>query len=399
MKNWFKSDTPWVWLNAGALSLSIVMVVGLLGLIAVNGFAHFWASPVIETNWSEPGGKVQRVLGEVADEEVLTAAAAKSAGIPVAEDKKFVRRYLFKQGNRDIAGRDFVWYLESRLDPEWKTPDNVIMLERREWGNFYGYPVELLEAGQSVAQGEAVWTELLERLERSNDLFARIREIERDDIGDINYRQEQLRLEERRVELNNALSDQEKRELKAEIEAKRKPLTEQYDALRAELAELDKKVSRDVLVAEVMDGNQVKIPLKNIVRATQPNAMSLFDKIGYYIERFVEFITDEPREANTEGGIFPAIFGTVTMVLLMTVFVTPFGILAALYLREYAKQGPILRIIRISVYNLAGVPSIVFGVFGVGFFVYFLGGILTNCSSPKPCRRPLSGPRGCSGYR
>ncbi|MDZ7663626.1 phosphate ABC transporter permease PstA [Thiohalophilus sp.] len=394
MKNWFKSDTPWVWLNAGALSLSIVMVVGLLGLIAVNGFAHFWASPVIETNWSEPGGKVQRVLGEVADEEVLTAAAAKSAGIPVAEDKKFVRRYLFKQGNRDIAGRDFVWYLESRLDPEWKTPDNVIMLERREWGNFYGYPVELLEAGQSVAQGEAVWTELLERLERSNDLFARIREIERDDIGDINYRQEQLRLEERRVELNNALSDQEKRELKAEIEAKRKPLTEQYDALRAELAELDKKVSRDVLVAEVMDGNQVKIPLKNIVRATQPNAMSLFDKIGYYIERFVEFITDEPREANTEGGIFPAIFGTVTMVLLMTVFVTPFGILAALYLREYAKQGPILRIIRISVYNLAGVPSIVFGVFGVGFFVYFLGGNIDQLFFPEALPAPTFGTPG-----
>ncbi len=116
--------------------------------------------------------------------------------------------------------------------------------------------------------------------------------------------------------------------------------------------------------------------------------MSFWDQIGYYGEKLAAFVSEEPREANTEGGIFPAIFGTVTMVFVMSIIVTPFGILAAIYLREYATQGLTTRIIRISVYNLAGVPSIVYGVFGLGFFVYFLGGnidqLFFEASLPSP---------------
>ena len=87
-------------------------------------------------------------------------------------------------------------------------------------------------------------------------------------------------------------------------------------------------------------------------------------------------LSTEPREANTEGGIFPAIFGTVMMVIIMSIVVVPFGVLAALYLREYARQGAMVRLVRIAVNNLAGVPSIVFGVFGLGFFIYAIGGTL-----------------------
>ena len=82
-------------------------------------------------------------------------------------------------------------------------------------------------------------------------------------------------------------------------------------------------------------------------------------------------------------SVFPAIFGTVMMVLLMSVMVTPFGVVAAVYLREYARQGPITRIIRIAVNNLAGVPSIVYGVFGLGFFIYFLGGNIDQLFFPE----------------
>lgn len=88
------------------------------------------------------------------------------------------------------------------------------------------------------------------------------------------------------------------------------------------------------------------------------------------------FIVDDPREANTEGGIFPAIFGTFIMTLLMSALVTPVGVIGATYLREYAKQGTLVQAVRICVNNLAGVPSIVFGVFGLGFFVYYLGGTI-----------------------
>ncbi len=107
-----------------------------------------------------------------------------------------------------------------------------------------------------------------------------------------------------------------------------------------------------------------------------------------------EFVSDEPREANTEGGVFPAIFGTVLMTLIMAVIVTPFGVIAAVYLREYAKQGLLTRIIRIAVNNLAGVPSIVYGVFGLGFFVYVLGGSLDRLFYPEAAPAPVFGTPG-----
>jgi phosphate transport system permease protein len=119
-----------------------------------------------------------------------------------------------------------------------------------------------------------------------------------------------------------------------------------------------------------------------------PNTLSVAQKAGLFAHRFWTFLSDEPREANTEGGIFPAIFGTFVMTLLMSMAVTPFGVLAAIYLREYAKQGVFVRSVRIAVNNLAGVPSIVFGVFGLGFFVYFLGGTIDrlfySLSLPTP---------------
>jgi len=88
-----------------------------------------------------------------------------------------------------------------------------------------------------------------------------------------------------------------------------------------------------------------------------------------------EFVSAPPREGMTAGGIFPAIFGTVLLVLLMTVAVVPVGVLTAVYLYEYADQeGLFARAIRSAVYNLAGVPSIVFGLFGLGFFIQFVGG-------------------------
>lgn len=87
-----------------------------------------------------------------------------------------------------------------------------------------------------------------------------------------------------------------------------------------------------------------------------------------------EFLTGEPRVGMTEGGIFPAIFGTVLLVLLMTIFVVPLGVCVAIYFAEYAKPDSWLyRWSRQAVNNLAGVPSIVFGLFGLGFFVRFVG--------------------------
>ena len=122
------------------------------------------------------------------------------------------------------------------------------------------------------------------------------------------------------------------------------------------------------------EGVRKDVPKSQIVRAVHPNQLGVSGKLAVYASRLREFLLDDPRESNTEGGIFPAIFGTVMMVFLMSFAVLPLGVLAALYLREYARQGPLVRVVRIAVNNLAGVPSIVFGVFGLGFFVYVVGG-------------------------
>ncbi|WP_236660278.1 phosphate ABC transporter permease PstA [Isachenkonia alkalipeptolytica] len=85
------------------------------------------------------------------------------------------------------------------------------------------------------------------------------------------------------------------------------------------------------------------------------------------------FLTEMPSMGMTEGGIFPAIVGTLYLVTGTIVFSLPLGVGAAIYLTEYAKQGRLTRIIRIAVLNLAGVPSVVYGLFGLGLFVFFLG--------------------------
>jgi ABC-type phosphate transport system permease subunit len=125
--------------------------------------------------------------------------------------------------------------------------------------------------------------------------------------------------------------------------------------------------------------------ISQVIRAVQPNELGWWAKLGVYLDRWGEFLFDVPREANTEGGVFPVIFGTVTLTLLLSVVVVPLGVIAALYLREYAKQGPLTSALRIAINNLAGVPSIVYGVFGLGFFCYTVGqyvdtgsGVLAN---------------------
>lgn len=88
-----------------------------------------------------------------------------------------------------------------------------------------------------------------------------------------------------------------------------------------------------------------------------------------------EFLTQSPKEGMTAGGIFPAIVGTVLLVLIMSILGVPTGTITALYLSEYAKRNSIFtKLIRFAVNTLAGVPSIVFGLFGLGFFVQFIGG-------------------------
>ncbi|MFN3295354.1 phosphate ABC transporter permease PstA [Caldimonas sp.] len=389
MKDWFKSGSPWIWLTAGAVAACVLAVAGVLALTALRGLNHFWPKPVMETTFVERDGSRVGLIGEIREREEVATRRLREAGFNIPGEANFSERVLVKMGNRDVTGVDFRWFPVPLLG-ELTYPKDIVTIERREWGNFYGHLVAVKEAGQVVASGEAAWPELQRRVQRASELFDRIHQIEKYDIGRVNYELEQLRLKQRRLELRHQLTEV----AKADIERQREVLNGRFAKLQDELRVLREQIGRDSLVGRVMSGQEVEVKLANVADAYRPNAMGLFEKIAHYVRKLHEFIWDDPREANTEGGIFPAIFGTVLMVLLMSVMVTPLGIMAAVYMREYAKQGPLIRIIRISVNNLAGVPSIVYGVFGLGFFVYFLGGNIDRLFFPEALPAPTFGSPG-----
>lgn len=204
LRKWWSGGTPWIWLNAGAVTISLIMVVGLLLLIAVRGLGHFWPGNVMEAWYAPPGKERVRVLGEIASRETVTAAVVADSGMPVPEDHALVDRVLIKHGNRDLTGRDFVWYIEPFFEQRaW--PADVIVVERVEWGNFYGY-LRGVQASGRLVEGPAALTELQGRIDAAAKLRERIRKIERYDIGAINRAMESQRLELRRHEIDGTLS-------------------------------------------------------------------------------------------------------------------------------------------------------------------------------------------------
>ncbi|WP_111637934.1 phosphate ABC transporter permease PstA [Marinomonas shanghaiensis] len=398
VSEWVKAGDPWVWLNAGAVAISVIMVIGLLLLIAVRGLGHFWPADVVEANYALPGQPAYNIVAERVESVEVPAAQLREAGIDIPDEHQLMQRTLMKTGNRDVYGSDFRWVLDEYLT-DIKRPEMLFTAERYEWGNLYGYLQAVKENGQVVsetadleptASALATWQVFEKSIERAAKIHEDIYKVEKKDIGRINYGLERIRLKQRSLELEGKLTPA----AEADLAAERSQYDEEYKGLQQSLIDLYGEINRDSVVVKVMDGSIHEIPVAKIVHAYRANAMGVPEKIGFYFVKLWEFLTDEPREANTEGGVFPAIFGTVMMVLLMTILVTPFGVVAAVYLREYASQGWVTRIIRIAVNNLAGVPSIVYGVFGLGFFVYFLGSGIDQAFFPEALPSPTFGTGG-----
>ena len=386
IKNWFDSGTPYVWLNAGAVSISVVMVVGLIALIAVRGLGHFWPADIhVFDYYSEPDDTPVRLMGELVDEETVSRSRA---GNPAYEGED-IKRNLIKTGNRDVSGLDFRWILDAGIKNN-SLPEDAMVVERYEWGNFYGFLTSLEIDGKQFQASDSLWDKFQETIKYNNKIFDEIRHIEKDLIGAINYKMERLRLKQRGLELREENTPENIQAL----DKQREVLQLEYNSYTDKLEKLYNVLNNSSFIAKTADDKEIKLGFSKIVRAYQPNAMSVFAKVGFYFEKLWEFLSADPREANTEGGIFPAIFGTVLMVMIMAVLVTPFGVIAAVYLREYANQGPTTRLIRIAVNNLAGVPSVVYGVFGLGFFVYFLGGSIDQLLFPEALPAPTFGTPG-----
>jgi phosphate transport system permease protein len=339
-----------------------------------------------------------RLAGERVQTETVPAEQLSGSGVKVPDGVEEMQRTLMKVGNRDHGGTDFVWVLDAFLSEQQK-PEMLFAAERREWGNFYGYLRSIKEDGKLVthfdgyeksAEYLALWNDFQSRIDRALMIHDQIKDIEKGRIGSINYELERLRLKERSLQLKE-VTDQSRYQA---IDDRRTELNAEYASLQDELLALYTAANRDSISAEIANGKIVEFNIASVVRAFLPNDMSIGGKLVHYFQKVWEFVSTDPREANTEGGIFPAIFGTVLMVIIMSVIVTPFGVVAAVYLREYAKQGFVTRVIRIAVNNLAGVPSIVYGVFGLGFFVYFLGGHIDDGFFPEAKPAPTFGTPG-----
>lgn len=398
LNDWFKSGAPWVWLTAAAVAINVIMVAGLIILIAARGLGHFWPADILEADFLQENGSRVVVAGELVESEQVSTEQLRDAGMTIGSKEEFITRDLMKVGNRDVNGLDFTWVLANRLENT-RYPSELFAAERREWGNFYGYlrgikedgkEVGRYSAGQSVESYNKLWNDLQVRIERALDIYEKIKDIEKGEIGSINYNIERLRLKQRALELDNELTPL----ALADLDTERAENNARYEILQKDLLSLYALFNRDSIEVETAQGKTLDITVSKIVHAYRPNDMGVGQKLLFYFDKLGEFLTEDPREANTEGGVFPAIFGTVMMVLLMSVLVTPFGVVAAVYLREYAKQGVTTRLIRIAVNNLAGVPSIVYGVFGLGFFIYFLGGNIDSLFFPESAPAPTFGTPG-----
>jgi len=383
---------PALWGFGGALALGIILIAGFLFMIAWNGFTTFWPKPIAQIELRD-GSVIAGVATRggpyrVGDDVLLRLDDRQRAEIEAGGG--IAGRTLYKTANFDIYGDDFRWISDFEVTGT-STPADFWYFERQVWGVFIGRIAGLTVNGETRALDPAV---LAREHAAARDRFAQIRRLEQRDIGTVNFRIERERLAQRRAVLRFGEGSPQSRAAIEAAQTRIAQLQAEFQVLQTRVNEIRATDRLFRIQMEEVGGRVVDVELSQIVRLFPANDLSLGQKIGIYLSRWWEFVSAEPREANTQGGVLPAIFGTVAMTLLMVVFVAPFGVITALYLREYAQQGRITSLVRISVNNLAGVPSIVYGVFGLGFFAYTMGGTIDQLFYPENLPNPTFGKGG-----
>ena len=471
----FASGEPMLWLTGGALAICAFMVAGLLLLVLAKGLGTFWPGEILHV--TTPDGRIY--MGEVTREDIykpsenvladLAGEIAVQARRELDENDGWARRRLVRTGNFKLTQNHFSWINEWEVSaaerPEW-----AMVIERMEWGRFYGFPVAFMlqspitaasddqrlqeardlvrelrqEPGPAVRlvaqryvdgkqrpvlldpalletepaalsdltavahvfEGpEAAWQAFNRYHDEVRERWELRRRLEKVDTGEVNHKQEAARLAVRQAELDIEEHGDSPRlaarlaAAQAELETVRTWADREFARIREEIQAINAQNERyQLLMRTAGEGTrapqEVALHLDDIVRAYPANRLGTLQKAGIYGSRWAEFLADDPREANSEGGVYPAIFGTVAMTLIMSLVVVPFGVLAALYLKEYAKAGPVVSAVRIAVNNLAGVPSIVFGVFGLGFFCYVVGASLDEVLFAAQLPNPTFGKGG-----
>jgi phosphate transport system permease protein len=386
----YSRGEPLVWMTGAALAIGLAMVLGLLALVFYNGATTFWPVPI--TKIQTTSGRIY--MGELAETDDYEVPPHVLEQLPPEQREALAaaggrtRRRMFRTGNFRLTNTHFNWISDFEVveetEPEW-----AVIVERLEWGRFYGFPKEFRIDGKAVATEPAeIWELFLEHHAEGRERREVQKKLEHVDTGKVNDRLKKARLEAKQAQLDYGRRSAEAEKANEKYAEVKEECGADWAAIREEILKLKNENRRYQLLMETADGMEREIEVAGIVRAYPANQLGWWERLGTYVSRWWEYLWDEPREANSEGGVYPAIFGTVTMTLIMSLLVVPFGVLAALYLREYAKQGFIISMVRIAVNNLAGVPSIVFGVFGLGFFCYIIGAsidqLLFEADLPNP---------------
>jgi phosphate transport system permease protein len=376
---------PQQWCLGGALLLGLAMIAGFILLVIWNGLGAFFPKRVEVLELADG----TRLAGEIFRKERIKV---QDSGLEQGKEPSGVR-LLVRTGNFDLYNEDFKWVSEGKIKKRGLPPD-IWFVERLEWGPFVGFVEKLTLNGREL-KGEEVSPEFLRNAqEEGARRRERMRGLERKGLSRVNQEMEKERLLLKRAARIYGEGTQEYARQKRRYEWLMETLSARYKELEGELERLRAEDSRTTISLITGDGKRKTLRLSEVVRMYRPNELDLLARLKVYGSRWWEFLTQEPREANTEGGIMPAIFGTFVMTVIMSLLVAPFGVVAALFLREYARQGFLVSAIRIAVNNLAGVPSIVYGVFGLGFFAYTIGGRIDSLFYSERLPNPTFGTGG-----
>jgi phosphate transport system permease protein len=360
-KFWSRGE-PMVWVAGGTLAAILLGALVLLLVVLVNGLGYFWPAPLEELQLADGSRLLGRRTANIGGTRHNDSFAFRTANKGFDKDTQAIRRVKLDE------------VVSSTFPPE------ALVIERVENSDFYGTLVDVQLPGIEIPAADDPLARLHSALravarQRTDELDPLLAEISANSTRRESVQEAQLKLEHTKQSLPDLTSDRAAA-LQGQIDQLQGQLGE-LDAesrrLVSERLKLEARLRKNVALMRDSQGNVRQIALVDIVRAYQPNSMGIFARLGQYFAKVWELLTTPPRESNTEGGVLPALFGTVTLIFLMAICSFPLGVLAGIYLGEYAQDGALVRLVRIGVNNLAGIPSIVYGIFGVGFFINFLG--------------------------
>jgi phosphate transport system permease protein len=350
-------------LYALAMALCVIAIVSVLAVVVVKGSQYFWPTRILLIEVSQDKGKEQ-YYGQFVSTQKNKGSGRLQKLYKVTDWTRLDATSVFIDDDSKIDESESA--IKGAAQDE-LLPD-VALFQLRSGSQIFATPVSVSVSKQvrRLSDLPDVMGEL-ESLRQEADVLLDTR---------ITYLNSQL------VGVDNIVDEQHQRFLK-EFELARELL----QRLQADMASYE-------LTVKDASGTFHTMSLVDIDSYHFINRFSFWHKVEFFLSEVWEFVSESPKQLYASGGIFPAIIGTVVMVLLMTVFVTPLGVLVAIYLHEYATQNRLTTLIRISVNNLAGVPSIVYGVFGLSFFVYELGAGIDNVFYSEALPAPTFGAPG-----